>query len=168
MIIHLLRHAEAEAAGRGGREGSEPRLTTSGRGQAERLATLLGGADIRRFLSSPARRCLETLAPLAEATPGTEIEIEPRLLEGAPLSGLLEVVESLEDEPSLLCSHGDLIPHLLRHFQGEGLSIPEGARCQKASTWMVKRSRRGWSAHYLPPPDPEAIPLPRGATERPL
>ena len=95
MIIYLLRHAMAELSEHAG---SEPVLTVAGREQAEQLAIRLRGSDIRRFLSSPARRCLETLTPLVEAMPGAEIESDPRLLEGATLSGILDVVESLEEE----------------------------------------------------------------------
>lgn len=161
MIIYLLRHAMAEFSEHAG---SEPVLTAAGREQAEQLAIRLRGSDIRRFLSSPARRCLETLTPLVEATPGAEIESDPRLLEGATLSGILDVVESLEEEPSILCSHGDLIPELLGHFQRSGLTLLETPRCQKASLWIVKRSNRGWSARYLPPSQRDEPPPPLRAS----
>jgi len=51
-------------------------LSPQGRMQAEELARLLNGLPIERVYSSPARRCLETAAPLAKAKGG-----EPRVLE---------------------------------------------------------------------------------------
>ena len=155
MILYLLRHAQAEV---GSFRDDTPALTAAGRAQAEHVAVLLGNAGLRRFLSSPARRCLETLTPLAEARPGATLETEPRLLEGAPLSGLLEVVENLDDEPSVLCSHGDLIPELLGHFQRKGLETLEAPRCEKASVWIVEHDSRGWNARYLAPPDSKVSP----------
>ncbi len=84
VVIDLLRHAMAELSEH---TGSEPMLTGAGRERAEQLAIRLRGSDIRRFLSSPACRCLETLTPLVEVMPGAEIDFDPHRLEGARLSG---------------------------------------------------------------------------------
>src|SRR5439155_26388084 len=72
----LLRHADAgdRQAGTGpdGRRG----LSDLGRVQAQQLVARLGGLPIRRVLSSPAARCLQTVGPLARAL-GLKVETSP-------------------------------------------------------------------------------------------
>lgn len=153
MILYLLRHVRAAARGSDSAADSERALSAQGQQQAQAIATALRDAGIRRFLTSPARRCVETLAPLVGACAGASAQVEPRLLEGAPLTGLLDLVAELGDEPTLFCSHGDLIPALLEHFQRAGLQLVEETRCQPGSAWLVEGQRGAWRARYLPPPD---------------
>ena len=153
MILYLLRHAEARPTGSGSAQDRDRRLTPAGQHQAHRVATTLHDAEIQRLLSSPALRCLETLAPLAEACPAAVIEREPRLLEGAAFRGLLDLLKEIGDVPTLLCSHGDLIPGLIHHFRRSGLHLDEAPRCQTGSIWHVEHRGGAWSARYLPPAD---------------
>ena len=150
MILYLLRHAIARPAGSGPDQDRDRPLAPAGQQQAQAVATALRDAGIRRVLSSPALRCLETLAPLAEACPDVVIERDPRLLEGASLHGLLDLVKELGDEPTLLCSHGDLIPELIEHFRRSGLRLASPPRCQTGSTWRIEHRHGTWSARYLP------------------
>jgi broad specificity phosphatase PhoE len=86
----LVRHSttEASAGGRNLGQGSDPPLTNAGK----ELATLLGKrlaqelvempTDDLRFVTSPARRCRETLAEVAGAIGSDrEPEVEPGLME---------------------------------------------------------------------------------------
>jgi len=128
-------------------------LSAAGRLQAEALAGALCNAGIRRFLSSPARRCRETVEPLVNASRGASLHMEPRLLEGAPHSDLLDLATELDDAPVLFCSHGDLIPALLEYFQNLGLSLRTPLRCEPGSVWRIEGAEGTRRARYIPAPD---------------
>src|SRR5438874_1809614 len=72
----LLRHADA--GDRQAWTGPDGRrvLSDLGRVQAQQLVARLGGLPIRRVLSSPAARCLQTVGPLARAL-GLKVETSP-------------------------------------------------------------------------------------------
>jgi broad specificity phosphatase PhoE len=112
--LHLLRHADAGDRTRWTGDDAERPLSEKGRRQAEAIALRLGSRPLGRLVSSPARRCVETLAPLAAAT-GLEVECDPRLAEGAEREPALALFEALALEPSecVLCSHGDVLSALI-------------------------------------------------------
>lgn len=78
----LVRHGESEAnaAGRFAYRVWDPGLTPRGRRQAQQLADQLRRVKVSRLVSSPLRRALETLEPLARAH-GLPIEVLPALAE---------------------------------------------------------------------------------------
>ncbi|MEF2230097.1 MAG: histidine phosphatase family protein [Pseudodesulfovibrio sp.] len=76
-MIVLMRHARTRG-GRGRCIGRTPlELSSEGRVQAARAAAGLAGCRFARLYSSPARRALDTLAPLAEI-----LHLEPRVAPG--------------------------------------------------------------------------------------
>jgi 8-oxo-dGTP diphosphatase len=107
MTLLLIRHASA-----GDRDdwvGDDlPRpLDARGRGQASRLAELLGEYEIARVLSSPAVRCVQTVEPLARSR-GLDIEVREELSEEQQGEAGAELVRSLVGEQIALCVHGGL------------------------------------------------------------
>ncbi len=103
-------------------------------------------------MSSPAIRCVETVKPLADQR-GLPIEPRDDLLEGAPLSGLLALLDELRSTSSVLCSHGDLIPAVIEHFESRGASIGPDRGWKKGSVWVLERETgRVVRAMYIPPP----------------
>jgi len=78
--IYLLRHAQS----RPDRTQPEPDWPLSERGaeQAARLVAALADVPLDRFVSSPYRRAIDTIAPIATARGGT-VAIEPDLRERA-------------------------------------------------------------------------------------
>jgi broad specificity phosphatase PhoE len=94
-------------------------------------------------MSSPYVRCRETVAPLAERL-GLPIEDAGALTEGAPLSEALRLIDKMSDQPTVLCTHGDVIGDLLHHFADQGVRLdagddaaPSELRFPKGSTWML-------------------------------
>jgi phosphohistidine phosphatase SixA len=81
-------------------------LTAKGRRQAEALAEALRGAGVSRILSSPAVRCLDTVAPLAAAS-GITVEPAEELAEGADPRAALALATGGEGVV-VLCTHGDV------------------------------------------------------------
>jgi len=67
MDLLWVRHAEPERIAPGTGVPADPRLTTRGREQAERLAAWLALEPIDVVLSSPQRRAIETAEPVARA-----------------------------------------------------------------------------------------------------
>ncbi|MPZ13479.1 MAG: histidine phosphatase family protein [Chloroflexi bacterium] len=74
-LIYLIRHCEA-----GSPPGPESALTERGRVQARNLGERLADLRIGRIVTSPYRRAIQTVEPLAERL-GLEIETDERLVE---------------------------------------------------------------------------------------
>ncbi len=103
-------------------------------------------------LSSPYRRCLDTVAPLAAAL-GLEVEWSDALAEGSGVAAE-RLVRSVAGTDTVLCSHGDVIPEILQKLsRTDGVDLGKSPRNEKASTWVL-RSRLGrfTEAAYLKPP----------------
>jgi broad specificity phosphatase PhoE len=152
--LYVVRHAHAgDRSAWGHRDTSRP-LSKKGRRQAAGIADLLAGVGIERVLSSPATRCVQTLEPLAERL-GVPVEGDARLREGADPRDALSLADELRAGGGhvALCSHGDVIPDLLRAVRDLGARIDDELRWPKASTWVIGATDRRWSSvRYLPPP----------------
>ncbi len=151
----LVRHARAGERGYGAADLDRP-LDARGEVQARALVDLLrpmlttvdDDVDVR---SSPARRCIATVTPLA-AVLGTEVVVDDGLLEGADVGALLERIATLRGT-SVWSSHGDVIPELLMLLARRGVDLGEDPRCRKGSTWVLDIVDGAVaSARYLPPP----------------
>lgn len=148
--VLVVRHAKAGDRGSGASDRDRP-LTPSGRAQADALPDLFAAFSISSVLSSPYRRCIETVSPLARRL-GLEVTPAPELAEGSPLKDLLALLWSL-DSGAALCSHGDVIGELTSELIELGLISSAQARAEKASTWVL--GLEGVyirAARYLPPP----------------
>ncbi|MET9022303.1 NUDIX hydrolase [Actinopolymorpha sp. NPDC004070] len=88
-------------------------LSDEGRTQAAELVGTLAAYAITRVVSSPARRCVETVLPYATAA-GVRIELEPAFAEGADPELVREQAMRLLDapEPTAVCSHRPTLPDL--------------------------------------------------------
>ncbi len=148
--VFVVRHAKAGSRHRHDGPDVERPLTKPGRRQAQALATVLAPADPRRLWTSPYRRCVQTLEPLA-ARLGRPLCTDERLAEGADAAGLLDLVRSTE-APAVLCTHGDVLEDLLVRLMGLGIPL-ETTEIAKGSTWVLQRDGADLvKARYLPPP----------------
>jgi 2,3-bisphosphoglycerate-dependent phosphoglycerate mutase len=100
----LVRHCASS-----GQEPGAP-LTDEGLRQAERLADALAAEPVDHVVSSPYRRALDTVAPLA-ARRGLTIAIDPRLAErrmsAEPIAHWRDMVRRSFDEPELRAPGGE-------------------------------------------------------------
>jgi phosphohistidine phosphatase SixA len=103
----LVRHASAGDREQWAGDDRERPLDERGHKQAEKLVERLRPYPIEAILSSPARRCLETLEPLARAR-GLEIEQRPELSEELQATEGVALVRSLAGRDVLVCGHGGL------------------------------------------------------------
>ncbi len=152
MRLHLIRHGKAGSRS----EWSEPDelrpLDGEGRRQAEHLAKTLGDQPVGQVVSSPAIRCTQTVEPLA-ARLGLAVETEAALLEGASVDGAVALLDELARAgEAAACSHGDLVPKVLRHLSAHGLDIGEPRRAAKGSVWVLDHDgTRFTTGRYFPP-----------------
>lgn len=149
--IHLVRHAHAGRRSQWDGDDRERPLSDRGEAQAGWLADLLSTAPATKILSSPYARCVQTVEPLASRL-GVEIETAAALAEGADVDTALALVLGLDPHHGIACSHGDLIPQILRRLKADGMDVDGPLLDQKGSVWVLDikngRVRRG---RYVPP-----------------
>jgi 8-oxo-dGTP diphosphatase len=114
-------------------------LSAKGKKQARRVARYykerFGGGPAPRFFSSPKRRCLETLAPLAKFVK-RPVHSDAALLEQGPAEGRERFVKRIESflgpwrgrrrALAVFCSHGDWIPEAIRLLTGAPVILKKG------------------------------------------
>jgi len=112
----LLRHARAvPRTAWDGEEAVRP-LLDAGHVQARALVGLLGAWELRRAVTSPWARCVQTVLPAADAH-GWAVEEDDALTEAGHATdpaGAVGVLAGLlaEGGGSVLCSHGPVLPDL--------------------------------------------------------
>ncbi len=136
MSVYVVRHAKA-----GDRESwTEPDfvrpLSTKGWAQARALADRLSDAGVTTLVSSPYVRCVQTLEPLAERL-GAKVATDDRLAEGSAFTETLELLAEVGDG-AVLCSHGDVVPDLIRALQRRGMLVETPADWRKATLWVLE------------------------------
>lgn len=151
MTIYLVRHAKAGKRSEWHDEDDLRPLSDTGWKQAELLAESLHKLKVTKLISSPATRCFQTLEPLAKKAK-LRVEIDKRLYEHGDVADMLEIAEEVEDS-TVLSSHGDMIPELIKMLERRGMKIESKPDWRKASVWVVERTNRGFkSAVALAPP----------------
>jgi 8-oxo-dGTP diphosphatase len=151
MAQYLVRHAKAGSRnGWIGPDEARP-LTRAGREQAEAIMRALAERPVPRALSSPYRRCVETLQPLATKL-GLPVEVVEVLAEGVSAAVVVEFMTALPDD-SVLCSHGDVIPAVIEVLASRGMAVDGEPDWRKGVTWVLERDGDEFvRAHALPPP----------------
>jgi phosphohistidine phosphatase SixA len=155
MALYLVRHAVAVSRSNWKGSYEDPRrpLTAKGQRQAKALVRLLGDTDTRRIWSSPAVRCVDSVIPLAE-TLGLEVHVTEALTEGHGVGKAVDLVHDLSTKKgsSLLCTHGDLVPEILRRLVRAGVVLESELLFAKGSTWeLLVEDGRLVSGRYHPP-----------------
>ncbi len=152
MTLFVARHADAGDRSAWTDDDRLRPLSERGDAQARGIAELLVGSDPVRVVSSPAVRCVQTVAPLADKL-GRQVEVDPRLFEGAGPDEVRSLVAELDGAGVVFCSHGDVIPMLLQHLVGLGMEPEHELTWPKASVWAVERVDGRWGrGRYLAPP----------------
>ena len=156
MTVYLIRHAHAGSRRAWDGADADRPLSERGEEQAKTIAVQLGDRAIKRVLASSARRCLQTVTPLAEAHQLT-VAPDSRLFEGSAIEPILELLADLPDD-SALCSHGDVIPDVINALLRRGLIIEGPADSRKGARWEIERSAdQPWRARAVAPPDRPAM-----------
>jgi phosphohistidine phosphatase SixA len=126
----LVRHASAGSRDDWDADDRERPLDERGVGQASRLVECLDDLPIERILTSPYRRCVETVAPLAAAR-GVQAELCPELGEDRQMLDGVALVSGLAGTDVVVCGHGGLQE-----------AVREPPRWRKGSTFVVDSGLR--------------------------
>lgn len=112
-------------------------LSQRGREQALALVRELAPRRPERILSGPARRCRETVQPLAEHL-GLPVEVDLRLDEHAPEEDRVAILESLGEVPTVVCTHSPAIACMLDVLEVHAHhDTPSAASTRKGAYWQL-------------------------------
>jgi 8-oxo-dGTP diphosphatase len=151
-MILLVRHARAGSRHTWDGDDVARPLTKPGRRQAEALVPLLEPYPLARIVSSPYRRCVQTVRPLAAAR-RLEVAESPVLAEGAPVAEVLRLAAEVAPGGAALCSHGDVMAEVLAHLVETRVLNSSEVAFEKGSTWLLDlEGGRVQRAVYLPAP----------------
>ena len=158
MTILLVRHGSAGDPYRWSGDDVDRPLDAAGKIQALGLDATVSemGQRVVRVLSSRATRCLQTVLPLGERH-GIHTEEEDDLFEGAA-ERTTRLVRDLagtagDETITILCSHSDVIPEVIRDLATDGIGLSGGRGCAYASIWeLTTTDGRIVHAHYLSTP----------------
>lgn len=151
MAIFIVRHAKAGKRSEWHDSDEKRPLSAVGWKQAEIVAEQLAKFKVTNLISSPATRCVQTLEPLARSSK-LKVETDKRLFEHGDVKEMLTIAEEVADL-SVLSSHGDMIPELIKALERRGMKIESKPDWRKASVWVIERSNNGFkSAVAWPPP----------------
>jgi 8-oxo-dGTP diphosphatase len=161
---HLLRHACAGHKQEWpGYDDDERPLDPAGVHQAEALADALAGEEVRRLVASPARRCVDTLEPLARRL-GLPVETSTRLSADADVDALLVLLADPLLDGAVLCTQGEAMEPLLEVLRSQGASIvaertDDDWLLGKGTAWsLVIEDRRVVSLTHVAPVPVTACP----------
>jgi 8-oxo-dGTP diphosphatase len=149
--VYVVRHAKAGSRHTWPHPDEDRPITRRGRRQALRLVERFRGLGIARIVSSPYRRCVQTVEPLARSR-GLDVQTAEELAEGVDPGRAVAFVRSLEPVPTVLCGHGREIEALVEAYRDGGATV-EGRGLAKGSVWVLEREDGNVvSARYLPAP----------------
>jgi phosphohistidine phosphatase SixA len=147
VTIFLIRHASAGKRSGESDDWLRP-LDVRGHDQANALAERLGDREMARVLASPALRCQQTVGALAMAC-GVEVEVENSLAEGSSDRAVIKLMADIAGVDAALCSHGDVIPEVIRTLEERGMKIKGDRGWKKAAVWAIQmRDGTAVSARY--------------------
>jgi 8-oxo-dGTP diphosphatase len=149
--IYLVRHCWAgiKATYRGS-DKKRP-VDRRGRTQAVGLYRELRSLPINRIVSSDTRRCHQSIDPLRKGL-GIPVSTDPRLAVDRSAKHLADLVESIQGEAVVLCTHGELIGDYVRGLAADGRELDGPEQWKKGSAWILQ-ARQGWvrSGRYVEP-----------------
>lgn len=149
---YLVRHGKCGSRSNWTEDDRLRPLSKAGRRQAEALVRAFRGLDVQRAISSPYVRCVQTIRPLA-LDRGLPVETSEALAEGAPPERALALLEETVHTPTVLCTHGDVVPAVVLHLAERGAELDGERDWKKGSVWALeRRDGRVVRARYLPPP----------------
>ena len=152
MTLYLVRHAHAGDRSAFEADDRLRPLSPKGRAQAQGLLDRYGDRPITRVLSSPSLRCQQTVAPIARHR-GLDVQICDPLDERSPADEGIALLRSLAGEEVILCSHGDVIPDIMRTLIDQGFEVDGGAAASKAGVFEFETDGTNLvSAQYVGPP----------------
>jgi 8-oxo-dGTP diphosphatase len=155
MLVRVIRHGcaghKAEWAG----DDAERPLDDEGRRQAAGIRELLADEPVYRLRSSPTRRCVETLEPLADER---RLDVQ-RLIDlavEAPPGALARLITVDAADGDVMCAHGEAMADVLGRLRADGVDVEtevdDDALLDKGTCWelTVEAGRISHLRHVRP------------------
>lgn len=150
-MIFLVRHAHAGSRSAWEESDDERPLSDRGVLQAKLLAERMAAAGATAVVSSPYRRCVQTVEPLA-ALLRVSVETTEDLAEGAGSREAADLVASAS-AGTVLCSHGDVLQDLVWRLAAMAAPVDPRLPFQKGGLLLLSRDGSTVTgASYEPPP----------------
>src|SRR5205823_28798 len=112
-------------------------LSKKGLQQALDLVGLLKDSPVSAIFSSPYRRCVQTVEPLAKAR-RVPIKQTDSLAEGHGLNGLNEFLTDPTLDNAVLSTHGDIVWELVQELVRSEVPEASDGGYEKGSTWILE------------------------------
>ncbi|MEV0148601.1 MULTISPECIES: NUDIX hydrolase [unclassified Nonomuraea] len=96
-------------------------LDADGVAQAATLAAVLPAYRPEEVVSSPSLRCVQTVEPY-----GVPVRLEPLLSEESQDPEKTPALVAMLRGPAVVCSHGKVLPHLIRRLSGDDVRLEKG------------------------------------------
>jgi phosphohistidine phosphatase SixA len=147
VIVRVVRHACAGRKGDWPGPDADRPLDPAGCRQADAVAAALApgaGRAVRRLVSSPARRCVDTLAVLSRAA-GLPIETTDVLTAEAPLDAAMAAVVDPANGDAVLCTHGELMRRMLACIRAGDASV---VAARPDDDWLLVKAGV-WTLHVV-------------------
>jgi 8-oxo-(d)GTP phosphatase len=146
MTLYLVRHSLAVPRKRWEGDDDDRPLTKRGFAQNQVLERWSMGLELSSVLSSPTRRCLDTVVGIAAAHDLPVLaRSELAISDGRPAMDLVAALLA-DDADVLICTHGENILPILRGVR-PSISKKKVAAA-KGSVWTLVPSDRGIVATY--------------------
>src|SRR5512132_1373629 len=150
----LVRHAHAGHKRHWSGPDAERPLSIRGWAQAEGLLDTLADLRVERLLTSPSRRCRQTLLPLAAAL-DLDLESVDDLGTDGDVDRLVDLLAAGDSDGAVLCTHGEVLGELFARLRARGhprrgpTALREGLNLGPGGAADGRLHAR-----YLPPPAP--------------
>lgn len=135
--VWVIRHGVA--MDKGSWKGDDNRRPLDARGlkQADRLAEILSDQGIDLVITSPAKRCRTTIAPIAKKVKASVIR-DRRLTRNASRSDVASLLDRVTGHQAVICTHGETIPLILAEAARRGAKVNPSAETAKGSAWKFE------------------------------
>lgn len=138
-VVRLVRHGHAGSKKHWTGDDADRPLDARGRAEAEAIGHALADAGAGRLRSSPMRRCIQTLEPLAAAL-GRPIDAVPLLGPESGARALRDWLATDTADGDVLCTHGETMARLLDEL-GPRSIVGHGNVLAKGTFWDVELSK---------------------------
>ena len=147
-----MRHAKAGSRGHWSGDDRLRPLSKKGFRQAATLVEILEPFPITAIVSSPFRRCAQTVEPLARARE-LQVKESEDLAEGHGLAGAMEFMGDPRLDNVVLSTHGDIVWELVEELVKRKVVKPGEGGFDKGSTWVVDVEKGSFvRARFIPAP----------------
>jgi 8-oxo-dGTP diphosphatase len=152
-IVCLVRHGQAGDSSQWDAPDELRPLSEHGSEQAQALVPLLAAHRPVLLVSSPYRRCVQTLEPLGEKL-GLPVQAHDALADDAHADDALRLLRAIAElGPAVACTHGELETDVIESLAASCVPLTEPLRYEKGSTWeLAVEAGRIVSGRYVEPP----------------